>query len=105
VFGFLSSPGKWFKSRDEALLNHLQSLLFSKRFQSSLYSPEDINANSESWTDDQQRAFDAIADGNPVDAAWGDFDDVSEFIRKRHETWKSKQPLRIAQTLLFPDLQ
>jgi hypothetical protein len=40
--------------------------------------------------DDHQRALDALADGEDVDYSWGDLDDVSEFIMKRHELFKSE---------------
>jgi len=42
-------------------------------------------------TDSQQEALDAIVDGKPVDPTWGDLDDVSEFIMKRHELFRSKK--------------
>lgn len=41
--------------------------------------------------DDQQRALDSMVDGKPFDSAWGDLDDVSEFILKRHSLFKGKQ--------------
>jgi hypothetical protein len=40
--------------------------------------------------DDQQRALDASVDGKPFDSAWGDLDDVSEYIMKRHALFKGK---------------
>lgn len=40
--------------------------------------------------DDQQRALDALAEGKPVDYSWGELDDVSEFILKRNEIYRSK---------------
>lgn len=43
--------------------------------------------------DDHQRALDATVDGKHVDPTWGDLDDVSEFIRKRHAAFKSKELL------------
>jgi hypothetical protein len=51
-------------------------------------------ARSRVWKalDDHQRALDATVDGKPVDRTWGDFDDVSDFIMKRHETFQSKLP-------------
>ena len=42
--------------------------------------------------DDHQKALDAIVEGRPVDPSWGDLDDVSEYIMKRHETSQSKFP-------------
>jgi hypothetical protein len=41
--------------------------------------------------DDHQRALDATVDGERVDPSWGDLDDVSEFIMKRHAVFKSKK--------------
>ncbi|KAI9646972.1 hypothetical protein NHQ30_004973 [Ciborinia camelliae] len=35
-----------------------------------------------------QEALDALADGKQVDSSWGDLDDVSEFIMKRHELFR-----------------
>jgi hypothetical protein len=32
-----------------------------------------------------------MADGKPVDPTWGDLDDVSEYIMKRHSAFKSKE--------------
>jgi hypothetical protein len=40
--------------------------------------------------DDHQRALDASVDGKPFDSTWGDLDDVSAFIMKRHAIFKSK---------------
>lgn len=40
--------------------------------------------------DDQQRALDALAEGKPIDYSWGELDDVSEFIMKRNEVYRSK---------------
>jgi hypothetical protein len=40
--------------------------------------------------DDQQEAMDAAVDGKDVDYMWGDLDDVSDFIWKRHAMFKSK---------------
>jgi hypothetical protein len=40
--------------------------------------------------DDQQMALDALAEGKPVDYSWGELDDVSEFIMKRNEVYRSK---------------
>ncbi|TVY33867.1 25-hydroxycholesterol 7-alpha-hydroxylase [Lachnellula subtilissima] len=40
--------------------------------------------------DDQQRALDALAEGKPVNYSWGELDDVSEFIMKRNEVYRSK---------------
>jgi len=40
--------------------------------------------------DDQQRALDALAEGQPIDYSWGELDDVSEFIMKRNEVYRSK---------------
>jgi hypothetical protein len=39
--------------------------------------------------DEQQQALDAMVDGLPADASWGDLDDVSELISKRHKSFKS----------------
>lgn len=50
--------------------------------------------------DDQQTALDAMVDGKPVDAWWGDLDDVSEFILKRHESFKSALSLMAPNTLI-----
>jgi hypothetical protein len=36
-----------------------------------------------------QIALDAYVDGKHVDANWGDMDDISEFIMKRHEIFRS----------------
>jgi hypothetical protein len=54
-------------------------------------------ARSRLWAamDEHQRVLDAAVDGKPVDPTWGDLDDVSEFIMKRHGTFKSKKPLEI----------
>ena len=40
--------------------------------------------------DDQQRSLDLLADGEDVDYSWGEMDDVSEFILRRHEVFKSE---------------
>ncbi len=40
--------------------------------------------------DDFQRALDDTVDGKPVDYSWGDMDDVSSFIAKRHTFFKGK---------------
>ena len=45
--------------------------------------------------DDHQTALDATVGGKPVDPTWGDFDDVSDFIMKRHETFRSKLPTNL----------
>lgn len=37
-------------------------------------------------------ALDASIDGKHVDSSWGDLDDVSDFIMKRHEMFRSKIP-------------
>lgn len=37
-----------------------------------------------------QEALDATVDGKQVDSSYGDLDDVSEFILKRHELFRSK---------------
>jgi hypothetical protein len=49
-------------------------------------------ARSRVWTalNDQQRALDALTTGQPVDASWGNLDDVSEYILKRHEAYQSE---------------
>lgn len=49
-------------------------------------------ARSRLWKamDDHQTALDAMVDGKHVDPTWGNLDDVSGFIMKRHETFKSK---------------
>lgn len=36
-------------------------------------------------------ALDALVDGKPVDPTWGDLDDVSDFIMKRHGLFKGKK--------------
>ncbi|KAF4634656.1 hypothetical protein G7Y89_g3455 [Cudoniella acicularis] len=48
-------------------------------------------ARSRLWQalDDQQRNLDALADGKDVDYSWGDLDDISEMITRRHSTFKS----------------
>lgn len=40
--------------------------------------------------DEHQRALDAFTDGKDYDAAWGEFEDVSEFIMKRHAIFKGQ---------------
>lgn len=40
--------------------------------------------------DGLQEALDATVDEKPVDSSWGDLDDVSEFIMKRHALYKGK---------------
>jgi hypothetical protein len=40
--------------------------------------------------DGLQEALDAIVDEKHVDPLWGDLDDVSEFITKRHSIYKGK---------------
>jgi len=40
--------------------------------------------------DDLQRALDALAEGKPIDASWGELDDVCDFIMQRHAIFKSK---------------
>jgi hypothetical protein len=40
--------------------------------------------------DEQQRALDASVDGKQYDSTWGDLDDVSALIMKRHEIFKGK---------------
>lgn len=40
--------------------------------------------------DGLQEALDASVDGKHVDYSWGDLDDVSEFIMKRHAIYKGK---------------
>ncbi|KAG0648510.1 Cytochrome P450 monooxygenase [Hyphodiscus hymeniophilus] len=40
--------------------------------------------------DDFQMALDATVDDKPVDASWGDLDDVSELILTRHSTFKNQ---------------
>jgi hypothetical protein len=40
--------------------------------------------------DDLQRALDALTEGRPIDASWGELDDVSGFIMERHAIFKSK---------------
>lgn len=59
-------------------------------------------ARSRVWEalDDQQRALDALSEGEEAHYSWGDLDDVSEFSKKRHEIYKSKplepkRPFRI----------
>lgn len=37
-----------------------------------------------------QEALDASVDGKQMDSSWGDLDDVSDFILKRHELFRSK---------------
>jgi hypothetical protein len=45
------------------------------------------------WAMDSfQEALDALVDDKPVDLSWGDLDDVSEFIMKRHAIYKGKHP-------------
>ena len=39
---------------------------------------------------DFQRALDATVDGRPVDSSWGDFDDTSQLILRRHAYFKGK---------------
>lgn len=39
--------------------------------------------------DDQQRALDRLVASGHVDYSWGDMDDVSEYIMKRHGVFKS----------------
>ena len=46
--------------------------------------------------DDYQRAMDATVDGKLVDPGWGDLDDISELILKRHLVFKSKKLYSIA---------
>ena len=41
--------------------------------------------------DDHQRALDASVDGRSVDSTWGDLDDVSDIIMKRHALFKGKK--------------
>ncbi len=41
--------------------------------------------------DDFQRALDGTVDGKPVDFSWGDMDNVSGFIAKRHAFFKGKE--------------
>lgn len=44
------------------------------------------------WTalDDYQRALDAIVEGKDFASTWGDLDDVSEMMLRRHEGYRSK---------------
>lgn len=52
--------------------------------------------------DGLQEALDAIVDEKHVDSSWGDLDDVSEFIMKRHAIYKGKGPENFQ--LLFKQL-
>jgi hypothetical protein len=45
--------------------------------------------------DDLQRVLDATVVGAPVDSSWGDLEDVSEFIMKRHSFFKGKDSLTV----------
>jgi hypothetical protein len=49
-------------------------------------------ARSRVWQslDDHQRALDASVDGRPLDSMWGDLDDVSDIIMKRHALFKGR---------------
>ena len=48
-----------------------------------------------------QEALDALADDKPVDSSWGDLDDVSEFIMKRHAIYKGKHPITFQIDILL----
>jgi hypothetical protein len=50
--------------------------------------------------DDYQRALDAIVEGKDFDSTWGDLDDVSEMMLKRHEGYRSKD---LATNFTFED--
>jgi hypothetical protein len=55
--------------------------------------------------DGLQEALDATVDGKNVDSSWGDLDDVSKFIMKRHALYKgnilSPFKLLLGQTLIY----
>jgi len=44
---------------------------------------------------DLQRALDAIVVGAPIDSSWGELEDVSEFIMKRHSFFRGKDSLTV----------
>ena len=44
---------------------------------------------------DLQGALDAVVVGAPVDSAWGDLEDASEFIMKRHSFFKGENYLTV----------
>ena len=48
-----------------------------------------------------QEALDAMADEKPADASWGDLDDVSELIMKRHTLYKGKEPIPFQINILL----
>jgi hypothetical protein len=60
-------------------------------------------ARQRAWRalDEQQRALDSMVDGKPYNSTWGDLDDVSEFILKRHALFKGKNTQHLESELML----